>query len=305
LRSLDADDDQTSARRRAAGRGALRGLVLPRLLRRPARALERLLQRRIAARFGTIGLAALFVATAVGGTLIGGHGMAMVSAVTAWSGLGIDRVVITGQSETSEIDILDRLAIADAPSLLTFDVDAARARVQTLPWIDDITLTKLYPDELAVAVSERVPFAIWQHGEQMSLVDRSGKVIVDAVGERYASLPHVVGPGAAERAGEFTNLIGAFPDIAWRVRAGALVSERRWTIVLNNDMALMLPEDDPAGALLRISQLDAEHALLSREIAAVDLRAGDRMVLRLSDAGIAARTALLKERAAAVNRTGT
>ena len=51
--------------------------------------------------------------------------------------------------------MLDRLAIGTYPSLVTFDVDAARARVEALPWVDQATLRKLYPDTLEVAIAER------------------------------------------------------------------------------------------------------------------------------------------------------
>jgi cell division protein FtsQ len=150
-----------------------------------------------------------------------------------------------------------------------------------------------------------VPFAIWQDDDRTSLVDRTGAVIADGVVSRYAGLPLVVGSGAAERAAEFTNMIGAFPDIAWRVRAGAWVSDRRWTVVLDNDVVIMLPQDDPAGALDRVSRLDAQTGLLSRAIAAVDLRMGDRLVVRLTDDGLAARNGLLKARTTAGGRART
>ena len=303
MRAIGADGGEAAGRGR--GQGLLAGVVLPRFLRRPARSLERLAARPVPRRVGVSGLVALFATTAIAGTLIGGHGVTVVSALSAWSGLAIEEVVITGQSEASELDVLDRLAIGAHPSLLTFDVKGARARIEALPWVEQATLTKLYPDAISVEIGERVPFAIWRHDDRTSLVDHAGAVIVDGVAARYAALPLVVGPGAAERAGEFTNMIGAFPDIAWRVRAGAWVSDRRWTLVLDNDMVLILPRNDPAGALDRISRLDAETGLLSREIAAVDLRMDDRLILRLTDDGLAARNALLKARATAAKRTGT
>ncbi|MEX0851801.1 MAG: cell division protein FtsQ/DivIB [Bauldia sp.] len=282
----------------------LRGIVLPRFLRRPARMVEKL-DWRLPRHLGLKGVVVLFLATAVAGILLGGHGLTVVSALTAWSGLAVDQVRITGQSETSEVDVLDRLAIGDLASLLTFDVDAARARVEGLPWVKQATLKKLYPDTLEVAVSERVPFAVWQSGTELWLVDETGKVITGAIGERYAHLPLVVGPGAAERAREFTNLIGAFPQVAEKTRAGALVSGRRWTVILKNGIALMLPELDPAAALEKIVRLDADDPLLTREIAAVDLRTDGRLVVRLTEAGLAARKAMLKERALAAKRRGS
>jgi len=306
VQPLEAGNRDIAAVAGEAGARLLRGIVVPRVLRRPARALERL-EMRLPRHFGVKAAIALFLTTAVAGTLIGGHGMTVVSALTAWSGFAIEEVRITGQSDASEVDVLDRLAIGPFPSLLTFDLDAAKARVEALPWVEQATLHKLYPNALEVRVSERAPFAIWQHDGALSLIDATGKVIVDHVAERYADLLLVVGAGAAERVGALMTLVDAHPEIAARVRAGVLVFGRRWTVVLDNGIELLLPEDDPAAALATIVSMNRTDALLSREVAAVDLRRPGRAILRLTEAGLAGRNALLKERdkAARVARTNT
>lgn len=285
----------TTAVAETVAAGLLRGIVLPRFLRRPARALEKL-QWRSPRHFGVKSLITLVLATAIAGTVLGGHAMTVVAATTAWAGLSIDEVTITGQSETSEVDVLKRLEIGPYRSLVAFDAEAAKARVELLPWVEQATLKKLYPHGLEVTISERVPFAVWQHDGKLSLVDEAGKVITDRIEDRYASLPLVVGASAGERAGEFTNLIGAFPDIAEHVHAGVLVSGRRWTVVLDNGIELLLPQHDPAAALQKIARLDADEALLSREIDAVDMRMGDRVIVRLDADGLAARKRMLKAR---------
>lgn len=269
--------------------------VLPRFLRRIARAIEKR-NWRAPRHAGVKGLAVLITTTVVAGVVLGGHLTTVISAVTAWSGLAIEEVRITGQSEASEVEILDRLAIGPFPSLLTLDVEAAKARIEELPWIEQATLVKLFPDTLDVAVTEREPYAIWQHGHVTSLIDEAGRVLSDRVSDRYLSLPFVAGPGAAERAKEFTDLIDTAPGIASLVRAGMLVSERRWTLVLKNGIEILLPRDDPAGALAEVARADADEALLSREVSVIDLRFPDRMIVRLTDAGVEARRVMLKER---------
>jgi cell division protein FtsQ len=295
VQSVTVDELETTAAAPRANAGFLHGVVLPRVLRRPVRVLSKF-DWRMPRQFGLKGLISMFLATAVAGIVIGGHELTFVSALTAWSGLAIDEVKITGQSETSEVDVLDGLKIGSYPSLLTFDVEAAKARVEKLPWVKEATLKKLYPHGLEVAITERQPFAVWQYGGTVSLVDETGKVITDQVPQRYAALPLVVGEGAAARAGEFINMVSAFPDIAERVHAGVLISGRRWTIVLEDGVELMLPQKDPMAALQTIAALDASDQLLSREIAAVDLRTGE-VVIRLDQKGLAARKAMLKQRA--------
>jgi cell division protein FtsQ len=272
-----------------------RRLVLPRFLRRPARILARLdwsLPRHV----GTTSLAVLFLTTAVAGVLIGGHGLTVASAVTVWSGLSIQEIEISGQSDASESEILDRLAIGPIPSLLTFDLDAARERVENLGWIASATLTKLYPNTLRVAITERAPFGIWQNDGALYLIDDAGSIVAEGMRDHFRDLPYVVGPGAAERISEFVALVSAEPAIGDRVRAGVLISQNRWTIILDNGIELLLPPEQPEVAMRTIAALDSEKQLLSREIVVVDFRFDQKAILRLTEAGILAREKLLADR---------
>ena len=47
----------------------------------------------------------------------------------------------------------------------------------------------------------------------------------------------------------------------------------------------MLPEEDPAAALIQAVALDDGHGVFSREIAAIDMRLPSRLVFRLTEAG--------------------
>jgi cell division protein FtsQ len=268
-------------------------VVLPRFLRRPVRAMRRV---KLPRHLGTKAVVALFVVTAVGGTIVGGHGMTVLSAVTAAAGFQIENVKITGQTETSEVDVLHALDIGTYPSTLTLDLEDAKARIETLPWVKRATLKKLFPSTVDITVVERQPYALWQHEGTLSLIDDAGKVITDDVDDRYAALPQVIGPGAAPQATAYTALLARFPTIAPDVRAGIFVSEDRWTLVLKNGIELMLPSDDPVKALQTIADLDRDHAVLSREIAAIDLREPGHLVVRLTEAGVVAHDAALKER---------
>ncbi len=281
-----------------AGRIGRRRLVLPRVLRRPARMLARM-EWVVPKRAGLKLTVALFALTGATGMVLGGHTLAVASAVTTWCGLGIDRVEITGQSETSEVEVLNQLALGDYPSIVTLDVTGARARIESLPWVEEATLRKVYPDKLLIEIRERKPFAVWQRKNGFALIEEGGRVISDHVDARHAGLPLVVGEGAAARAGEFVELMDEFPSLRPEVKAGVLVSGRRWNVVLNNGVELMLPEEDPAGALIQAVALNDGHGVFSREIAAIDMRLPSRLVFRLTPEGAKAREELLNERAKA------
>ena len=125
------------------------------------------------------------------------------------------------------------------------------------------------------------------------------------IGERYARLPMVVGADADKRVDEFVRMIDGVPSLKPRIKAGVLISNRRWNIVLDSGVELLLPANDPADALVQVVALDDGSSILSREIAAIDLRLPSRLVFRLTEAGAAARAALLKERSKSGRKKGS
>lgn len=275
---------------------------LPRGLRRHGRALMRA-EWRLPRRFGLKATAVLYLATMLYGVIAGGHVNGVIAAGTSAAGLSIAEVRITGQSETSELDVLQSLGIGEGASLATFSVAAARARVEALPWVDTATIRKVYPGGLDIVIAERTPYALWQHSGITSLIDSEGAVIVESAGARYAGLPLIVGTDANARAVELVGLMGLEPQLKARIRAAVLVAGRRWNLMFDNGVTIMLPETGAGAALARLARLDNDGLLLSRDIALVDLRIGNQVVVRLTDEAIVKLDAALRDRARLAART--
>lgn len=240
---------------------------------------------------GSAGAAGFLTATALYGIVLGGHTLAVADTVTSAAGFSFEAIKLSGQRETDEFQILEALEIRDGSSLLLFDAGAARDRLADIPWVKNVSVQKFYPGTLQVTVEEREPFALWQRGQIVSIIDRDGRVITDDVDERYASLLLLVGHGAQSRGQAMTTLLDAVPSLRSRVRAAVLIADRRWNLVLENGITIRLPEENVATSLTDLVRMDEENGLLSRDIAAVDLRLSDRIVVRLSeDAAIRRRT---------------
>ena len=218
--------------------------MLPRWLRRPARLISRLCDGEYAPpRYAGLAATAVFLSSSVlYGAWLGGQIPAAAQAVTARLGFAVDQVRVSGNKETSEIDILERLDLDGWTSLIGFDADAARQRIAELPWVKAAAVRKVYPDALEVRIEEREPFAIWQHGSQLAIVERSGSVIAPFDGGRHAVLPLVIGYGAAEQAAGFVGKIRQYPELAARVKGFIRVAERRWDLRLENGITIRLPE---------------------------------------------------------------
>lgn len=234
---------------------------------------------RFAASIMSLGLLA---ATGIYGTWHGGLVPTVVEAVTARSGFAVAAVKVSGNVETSEIDVFEAIGLNGYTALVGLDVDAARTRIEGLPWVKSVTVRKIYPDTLQVRMEERTAFAVWQHDGQLTLIEPDGKPIAPYVGGRHAKLPLVVGVGAPERAADFVKRLADYPEIASHAVGYIRVGERRWDVRLSNGVTIRLPERDEASALSEVAALDREQGLLSRDIVAVDMRLTDRISVQMS-----------------------
>ena len=278
--------------------------VLPRWLRKPVRVFARLGSGDYSPPpfAATIATATFLSLSTLYGAYLGGHIPTFLQAMTARTGFAVDQVRVSGHHEISEIDILERLDLDGWTSLVGFNADQARERISQLPWVKEASVRKVYPDTLEVRIEERQPFAIWQHGSQLTVVERNGSVIVPFGGGRHSVLPLVIGYGAADHGAGFVDKIKQFPELASRVKGYIRVAERRWDLRLENGITIKLPEKGEDEAIADVLKMDREDGLLSRDIASVDMRLADRIVVQLTPDAAVRREATLKELAKANKR---
>ena len=242
----------------------------------------------------------LILASGLYGALKGDHLPVVVThmkdardAVANAAGFGIQSLSIVGRRNLSERDLLVVAGVNERTSLLFFDVEEARLRLKSSPWVATAAVRKFYPGHLQIEIEERDVFALWQKDGKLSVIAADGAVLAP-YHRSFSKLPLVVGRGAAVRAKEFLLVLARYPIIRDQVTAAVLIAERRWNLRLKNGMDIRLPELDVDTALDRLAKLERDKAVLTRDITAVDLRLPDRVGVRLSEAAAQAREDALK-----------
>ncbi|GGA97351.1 cell division protein FtsQ [Brucella endophytica] len=287
-------DRAAATRQASAAQGAF---VLPRFLRKPFRLAMRLIEGNVTVprHFGTLGALGFLGLTGLYGMQLGGHTPEVVKATTSTLGFAIEKVDVAGNRETSEIDVLGALALDGETSLIGMSAEEARAAIARLPWVETVDVRKVYPGTVNVSIAERKAFAIWQRDKDLALIDDAGMPIVSFSG-RHADLPLVVGEGAGSTAKDFVAKVASYPHLAGKVRAYIRIADRRWDLMLENGVRVMLPEHGAEATLAALEKLDQEKGLLSRDILAVDMRIEDRVSVRLTPAAMERREQVLKDR---------
>jgi cell division protein FtsQ len=197
------------------------------------------------------------------------------------AGLGIDEIGISGYSHTSADDIFRALEVERPQSLLSYDAQAAQARIARLAWIGTVEIDRALPGRLSVRIAERLPYAVWQHHGMLFLIDSEGRELQPIGPAEYRLLPMVAGAGAASRAREILTLVTRHPEVASRFEVAVRVADRRWTLRLKGGIEVLLPERDAEKALELVSSAQAEERLLDRAIARIDMRVPGQMTLGL------------------------
>jgi cell division protein FtsQ len=262
------------------------------------------LQARLPRGIGVIGAALVLVASIAYGIAKGDHVPAIVNTVkdardrvANAAGFRIVSIALTGNHHVSREEVLAIAGITGTTSLPFLDVELARERLKSNPWIGDASLLKLYPGELQVVIKERAAFALWQNQRHVTVIADDGTVLEPYVAPRLVQLPLVVGAGAQTKAKAFLALLERYSALRDLVSASILVGERRWNLRLKNGIDVRLPEMDVAAALERLVLLDRDKSLLTRDIVAIDLRIAERLTIRLSDDAAQARADAIKEKA--------
>lgn len=81
-------------------------------------------------------------------------------------------------------------------SLLTIDLDATRARIADIDWVDRVEIRREWPDSLHIAFTEHQAAARW--GDQ-GLLNTHGELFADDVDHQYRELPQLDGPEGSHR----------------------------------------------------------------------------------------------------------
>jgi cell division protein FtsQ len=211
-------------------------------------------------------------------------------------GLGLERVTISGLSQLREADLLAAAGLNPQVSLPFLSVATVRERLERVPLVKTASVRKLYPNELVVTLTEREPHALWQLNGELFITAADGTVIDLMEDGRFIHLPLVVGEQANARTKEYLTLIDAAGPLKSRVRAGTLVSGRRWTLKMDNGIDVRLPEHGAADALARLAKLEREQRILDKDVLAIDLRMPDRVIVRLTEEAAAARAEAIKKK---------
>lgn len=227
-------------------------------------------------------LAGSWIAKADNRALITGQIAALTEAVQQRPEFTVTEMKVLGADAQTMADVQTMLPLSFPVSSFDLDLPEMKATVEDLYAVESAQV-RVIGGALEFAITPRVPVAVWRDKDTLRLID--GDQVVSGIIETRADrrdLPLIAGDGAHAHLEEALALFQTATPIKDRVRGLARVGERRWDMVLDKGVRLMLPTEEPIAALDRIIALNEAQDMLNRDIAAVDMRNPDRAVLRMT-----------------------
>lgn len=192
--------------------------------------------------------------------------------LSADAGFTLEKVVIKGNKNLTENKIVSALNADVGTSLFSLDLKSIHKRLKNFAWVEHVSVRRIMPNTIEVEITERKPLAIWQNNKKLSLIDADGSVITTKNIEKFVGLLHVVGKDANLHADSLYEHLQTSPEILENVTAAVRYGERRWNLVLKQNITVKMPEKNFEEALAYLDKMAKQKKLFGQKYKMLDLR---------------------------------
>ncbi len=201
------------------------------------------------------------------------------SSISSW-GFGLQEVTIKGRKFTTRQSLLEVMDISIEQSIFSIDLNQVVQNIKTLPWVESVTLRRIFPNRLHITLVERKILARFQSGTKNFIIDMSGNIIIPYYASIHPELVIIEGKYGNLHARKFLDQLKKYTFIFDNIIYAKWVANRRWMIELSNGTILHFPENEVDSSLSRLQSIKLESLIPSLRGQEIDLRLPDRIFVR-------------------------
>lgn len=194
---------------------------------------------------------------------------------------------IDGSSDELANEIREILPLDFPVSYFDLDIKYLHKVVNELPAVASAAIKMSVGGVLQINVVEKSAAFIWRKDNVISVIDETGSFIRIANSRvDYPKLPLVVGEAADLAVSEISSLMQANEYFKDHVRAFIRVGERRWDLILENNLRIMLPQKEFLAAFDRLMLMNEAGSLMSGKLSNIDMRLMERPTVRVDTVSV-------------------
>jgi cell division protein FtsQ len=199
-----------------------------------------------------------------------------------------NKINISGNQRVSNQDVMQlitKILTSDKnnPENYQYLIEDLQKKIESLPWVDEVVVSRNLQDSLNINIKEHTPFAIWQDaGGRKYIVSKDGKILsVDNV-DQFNDLIILAGIDAYKNVKSLFNILAIDPNISQHIYSATWVGNRRWDVRFESDLLVKLPANNISSAwsnLIKIYNMPGSLIGLKT----IDLRIAKKIYLEYSD----------------------
>lgn len=179
-----------------------------------------------------------------------------------------------------QAQLLDQVTPLAQQGFFAAQVGEIQERLQELPWVDQVSVRRVWPDQLTVQVLEQQAIAHW--GEQ-GLLNPRAQVFEPRQALDLPGLPHFEGPdGHQERVlGMYQQMLGTLQPLQLGIDSLRLDARRTWSVQLSNGLTVEVGRNNALERVERFVRVyPAILAAANGSLVSVDLRYSNGFAVR-------------------------
>lgn len=217
--------------------------------------------------------------------------------LTQWDYFNTTQIRVQGNQRLSRSAILNQTQIHTGDNILSLNLDMARLRLLSHPWVADAEIARILPATIVISIREHVPLAILDIGRPL-LLNASGDVFKEKSDAEQLDLPVIAGLDYADlrrpenlegtplgAAMEILKILSGEPDALAAFSANAVAVDRDLGLTLYTSgpiKSVFMGYDDYTAKYDKLNELIAYMKQNKRfpDIDAIDVSNPDRIVAR-------------------------
>ena len=194
---------------------------------------------------------------------------------------------VDGASDELAHEIREIMPLDFPVSYFDLDIKYLHKVLNDIPAVASAAIKVTVSGVLQIDISERIPAFIWRKDDVISVIDEKGEFIRLAASRLdYPELPLVIGEAANLSIADISSLMEDNQYFLDQVRAFVRVGERRWDLVLDNNLRIMLPQAEFLAAFDRLMLMSESGSLFSNQLSSIDMRLVERPTVRVGAASV-------------------
>lgn len=187
-------------------------------------------------------------------------------------GFKLEKVILDGQVNMLTNDIVSLINADIGTPIFDVNIHLIKQRLEQNSWVLNAIVERRLPNTLYIGILERKPIAIWQSNKELHLIDSNGVIIKTNNIIAFSHLPHVVGRGANIHANQLILYFNSDSGLASQITAAVRHGDRRWDLLLTNNITVKMPEADFTQAWQYLVKLAQANKLFNQKYKVIDLR---------------------------------